>query len=912
MLGLMVQAPEVIDAPAPQEAPPRRRRWWRQGDVYDQLEWWIGLAAMVACCVYVFVQLGPSLVLRNSTITGGDTGAHVWFPDFLIDHFLPWRVAGWSNDYYAGFPAGQFYFPFPAVLIALLDVVMPYNVAFKLVTALGPVGIPAGAFVFARGIRAPRPSAPLFALLGTAFMFFLEAGGTTMTFDLHIMGGTMASTLAGEFSFAIAIALALCFLGTLARALDRRGGLWVPAVLLALTIMSHLVVGVFAVYAGAIVWLVIHPVRNFTRMAAIGVVGVLLAAFWLLPVATNLGNTTDMRYEPIGTGINQPGYWGWLFPSELGWVYPLAAVAILAGIWYARRATLLLGVMTAVAGLVFLNWEGLRDLLGKAPAWNLRLLPFWYLLLYLFAALGAAEILRAAALGVTWVVRGPAPHRDRRPFAAWRAPVASVASPPQWVPPSYVPTDTAAAASTATRELDESELDEPELDEPELDADPGEQLFDWAEHDRAPDPARDPAPDRWWERMPRRGVRLVAMAVLVAITATVGLLLADQEKSFVPYWARYNYTGYETGSADNFTAKSWPEYKAFMDTANTLPPGRMLWEGGDAIGAYGTPLALMLLPYWTHGRIASMEGLYFEASTTTPYHFMTVATLAATPSNPVRGLPYRTIADFDLGVRYLQLMGVRYYAAFTDAAKQAAAKNPNLQLVRTVPDLDGKAPSGWDIYEVRDAPTVQALSYRPVVVDDLEAAPNWQCEGQPKPATQTGPEQELSAWECSAVPWFNDPQALDRPLTDGGPASWTRSSAATARSVPKTPLPPVAVSNIRTTESSVSFDVDRTGVPVMVKTSSYPNWVAHGAKGPWRATPNFMVVVPTSRHVVLEFETATVDRVGRVLTVVGLVGLGGLVWWGIAARRPDEVAAGEEPVRSRRARRVRFPSRSPR
>ena len=109
------------------------------------------------CIVYVFIQLGPSLVLRNTTITGGDTGAHVWFPDFLIDHFLPWRVAGWSNDFYAGFPAGQFYFPFPAVLIALLDLVLPYNIAFKLVTVVGPLALPAGAYVFARGIRAPRP-----------------------------------------------------------------------------------------------------------------------------------------------------------------------------------------------------------------------------------------------------------------------------------------------------------------------------------------------------------------------------------------------------------------------------------------------------------------------------------------------------------------------------------------------------------------------------------------------------------------------------------------------------------------------------------------------------------------------------------------------------------------------------------
>src|SRR5207237_9505764 len=126
----------------------------------------------------------------------------------------------------------------------------------------------------------------------------------------------------------------------------------------------------------------------------------------------------------------------------------------------------------------------------------------------------------------------------------------------------------------------------------------------------------------------------------------------------------------------------------------------------DAPGAYGTQRALMLLPDWTHGRIQSMEGLYFEASTTTPYHFMMIATLAQSPSNPVRALPYRSIADFDLGVRYLQLMGVRYYAAFSDTAKAAADKNPSLQPVSTVPALADTPPSGWTIYRVADSPTV--------------------------------------------------------------------------------------------------------------------------------------------------------------------------------------------------------------
>jgi hypothetical protein len=164
------------------------------------------------------------------------------------------------------------------------------------------------------------------------------------------------------------------------------------------------------------------------------------------------------------------------------------------------------------------------------------------------------------------------------------------------------------------------------------------------------------------------------------------------------------------------------------------------------------------------------------------------------------------------------------------------------------------------------------------------------------------------------VPWFSDANALARPLTDGGPAAWTRADATRARSVTKRPLPKVDVSNVRSTESSVEFDVSRTGVPVMVKTSYYPNWQVEGADGPWRATPNFMVVVPTSKHVKLTFETATVDWVGRVLTVLGLAGLGGLIWWGLAARRPEDDGgdgAGDSGVESPR-RRVRFRSRSSR
>src|SRR6202022_4504325 len=150
------------------------------------------------------------------------------------------------------------YFPLPAVLIVGLNAVVPYNVAFKLITALGPVLLPVGAYVFARGLRAPNPAPAGLAVAATGFLFFNGDPGTsafdhnTVAFDQHIMGGTLASNLAGEFSYTLALALALLFLGALAWSLRTRRGLWLPAVFLALTAMSHLVVAVFAV-VGAVV-----------------------------------------------------------------------------------------------------------------------------------------------------------------------------------------------------------------------------------------------------------------------------------------------------------------------------------------------------------------------------------------------------------------------------------------------------------------------------------------------------------------------------------------------------------------------------------------------------------------------------------------------------------------------------------
>src|SRR4029078_1803559 len=84
--------------------------------------------------------------------------------------------------------------------------------------------MPAAAYAFARGIRMRRPGPELSAVATVCFLFFkgiatsptASAADSAMQFNQRIMGGTLVSSLAGEYSFAFALTLALFALGALA------------------------------------------------------------------------------------------------------------------------------------------------------------------------------------------------------------------------------------------------------------------------------------------------------------------------------------------------------------------------------------------------------------------------------------------------------------------------------------------------------------------------------------------------------------------------------------------------------------------------------------------------------------------------------------------------------------------------
>jgi hypothetical protein len=743
--------------------PPGRGRRWAQRVADVPIEAWVSLAVVAACVIFTFLQLGPDRVLSDTTPAGGDMGAHVWGPAFMRDHLLPsMQLTGWTPDWYAGFPAYQFYMVVPSLAIALLSFVLPYGVAFKLVAISGLLTLPVAAWAFGRLTRLPFPAPPLLAVAATAFLFDRS---------FSILGGNVASTMAGEFAFSISLSLAVLFLGVVGRGLETGRYRALAAALLALTALCHLIPAIFA-GIGALAWFVVSfarrtgVLRRLWWLVGVGAVGVALGAWWLLPFYLRSPYMNDMGWE------KRTKYVDLLFQRDtldagltnsppITWVLVLAVVGVVMSIVWKRRAG---GFLVVAAGLLAVAFV----VVPQGRLWNARLLPFWYLCLYLLAAIGVAELGRTIA---TLVARDTSrPSRwitSATAVVGWVVVIVALALPLRALPGGSVAAD---------------------------------------------------GSYRW-------------------------LFLSTTDSSFVSSWARWNFSGYEGKPA-------YPEYHDIVQTMATLGEqdgcGRAMWEHEEQHDRYGTPMALMLLPFWTDGCIGSMEGLFFESSSTTPYHFLMQDELSTAPSNAQRDLPYSpgapTAEEFDIGVEHMQLLGVRYYMAISEGMKRLAASNA---------DLTEVASSGpWTVYEVAGSELVTPLDSQPAVLTGVDPAHGW-----------------LDA----VVPWYEDPEAWSVFLAAGGPDEWQRITEGEAPTI--TPTAPVAVTDIQTDTDRISFRVSQTGTPVLVKTSYFPNWQVSGAEGPWRISPNLMVVVPTAEEVVLEFGTTPVEWLSWLVTGAGVAGL---------------------------------------
>jgi len=125
-----------------------------------------------------------------------------------------------------------------------------------------------------------------------------------------------------------------------------------------------------------------------------------------------------------------------------------------------------------------------------------------------------------------------------------------------------------------------------------------------------------------------------------------------------------------------------------------------------------------------------------------------------------------------------------------------------------------------------------------------------------------------STWLDHSVEIFNDSSQSVVHLL-GGPDAWQRIESNEFPEIRE--LREVEVTEVIAEVDKVSFKVSETGVPVLVKVSYFPNWKVEGAAGPWRATPNLMVVLPTEEKVVLTYGRTGIDLFSIFLSLIGLV-----------------------------------------
>ncbi len=757
-------------------------RWLRQRTVLS----WVDFFAVAVVIIVTVWSMHPNLIFSSTLITGGDTGAHVVLPAFLrsqgdLLHLTPW-YPGWFD----GMPAYTYYFVLPDYLAVLASYVIGFAVAFKLVTILGSVLMPIAAYTMARLFRAPRPIPAALALGTLPFLF-----DASFTID----GGNLFSTMAGEYAFSFSLALSLFTIGLFARGVRTGRGYWWAAIALSLTLASHVLPWMFALGAIGILVLVELVQRrgwgdpreervpgDYARplrfAIGAGMISFGLSAWWLLSFITTQNLTNSMGYTNLNTNSLHAIF------TTLGWWTQNGGASGYRWVIVLAAVGVVVSAVTRNRLGVVLSLITVASLVAfvvdpQAAIWNERLIPFWYLGIHLLGG---------------WVVG----------FGAWR-----------WV--------------ERQRRIDAAvQYDADSID----------------------DEAAAPVAWRheWVESVHRsRLVNVTSGVILLGLLSVVPGLMPGVARVLhlnttgnqVTNWAAFNYAGYQGQAA-------WPEYHDLMNTmghvGNTYGCGRAMWEYNASESRFGTPMALMLLPYWTNNCVDSMEGLYFESSATTPYHFLNQAELSQNPSDPQVGLNYGSL-NVSEGVTHLQMLGVKYYIAFSPGVVAQANDDPALRLIATTKAWAAPGVK-WYIYLIKDSPVVSALTHAPVVVSGLSSRVAW-----------------LNANEA----WWLDPTAWSVPIASSGPESWRRVATANLVANPVT-LPPVTVSHVVQTTQSISFDVSRVGVPVLVKISYFPRWHATGATGPYRVSPNLMVVVPTSHTVALTYGASPAVAWGSILT----------------------------------------------
>jgi len=335
---------------------------------------------IVFAAVYGFLlsYLQPSFLLLNTIVTGGDTPSHYAAAHYLINTLLPTgKVMGWVQGNYAGFPLFQFYFPLPFLIAALLQLVIPLEIAFKVVTVLGTFLLP----VCTYGCLKLLDQQSSIRLTGAAFtlpFLFMESNS--------MWGGNIPSTLSGEFAYSLGFALLVLFFGSFYRGIREKRFILINALILTGIGLSHGYTLVFAVLASSFFLFTTQGfLKNLGYYLKVNALAFFLLGFWLIQLLWFMPYTTAYNFVWILDGISQ------VFPRILlpVIIFALAGAILAAGSAFRRKKTGLAGIKVfSYLWFSILVAGAFYAIAYEINLVDIRFLPFMQFFLLLAGAVG--------------------------------------------------------------------------------------------------------------------------------------------------------------------------------------------------------------------------------------------------------------------------------------------------------------------------------------------------------------------------------------------------------------------------------------------------------------------------------------------------------------------------------------------
>ncbi len=316
----------------------------------------VDLCVLIVITGFLFSYFEPQYLLSMTITTGGDTASHYYTAKYLKEVLLPkGQIIGWLQGNYAGFPLFMFYFPLPFIIMALISLAVPLQIAFKLVTVLGIFLLPLCTYFSLKLLRYEFPI-PIFGALFVLPFLFMEANS--------MWGGNIPSTLAGEFAFSLGFALSILFVGSLYNGITTGRHAVKNGVLIALIGFSH---GYTLLYAGLVSLFFLITTQDFGKrlkyLVRVHGLGFLLMGLWIIPLLLNVPYNSRYNYVWIINSIYE------VFPIIL---IPLVIISILG------RVMDLSQILWKSKGILAQSKEGWKNLFNGVDS---RIYYLWFCVL---------------------------------------------------------------------------------------------------------------------------------------------------------------------------------------------------------------------------------------------------------------------------------------------------------------------------------------------------------------------------------------------------------------------------------------------------------------------------------------------------------------------------------------------------